>query len=299
MMRELKMIFRGAEGILLRQSPPFRKLTTIGTGGPARALVVPFTPGGLKEAVQRLSRAGVPYFTFGKGSNILVPDEGTESVAVWVAEGLTEVSFNGKGVTVEAGTTLPRAAVLAAASGLSGLEELAGIPGTVGGALVMNAGAFGREIGELVRWVELVTPEGETVRFERGDLVFEYRRTLFPVEGIVSRVCVNLTRGDRDAIFRRMRELNRERKQKQPWGEKTFGSVFKNPPGASAGKLLESAGLKGASVGDACVSKKHANFIVNRGRAKTRDVVALIELMRKKVREVHGVDLEPEVRRVA
>ncbi len=299
MIRELRKILKGIEGLEIKKSPPFRELTTVGTGGPAAALLIPATVFALSETIRRLEREGIPYFTFGRGSNILVPDEGVGKVAISLASGLTGVEFNGKGIRIESGTTLPRAAVLAAASDLSGLEELAGIPGTIGGAVMMNAGAFGREIGELVQWVEVATADGGLTRVDRDELVFSYRSFSMPVEGVLVKVCLKLKKGDRDVIFSRMRELNRERKEKQPWGEKTFGSVFKNPEGMSAGKLIDEAGLKGYTVGGACVSKKHGNFIVNLGNATTKDIVMLMEVMKDRVLRVHGVELEPEVRRVA
>jgi UDP-N-acetylmuramate dehydrogenase len=296
MTRVVKAILRGIPEVEVRKSPEFKKLTTIGTGGKACALVLPKTRRSLGEVIKRFSSENVRYFVFGKGSNILVPDKGVDMVAVGICQHLTDVQFNGRGVIAEGGTSLPRISVLCALSGLSGLEEFSGIPGTVGGALVMNAGAYGREIGELIQWVEIIDDNGEAHHVPSSMIDFRYRKTVFPVNGIVSRAYLVLAGAESERVFNKMRELNRKRREVQPWGEKTFGSVFKNPPGESAGKLIEEAGLKGLSVGSAMVSKKHANFIVNRGRARTRDVLRLMGRIKEIVYERREINLEPEVK---
>ncbi len=298
MQNRLKNILEGIEGISVVKSPPFSKLTTIGTGGEAAAMLIPLSLDGLRGALKAISVEGIPYFIFGGGSNILVPDEGIDQVSLSLKHSLSGVSFNGSGVVVEAGTALPRLSVLAAISDLSGLEELSGIPGSVGGAVMMNAGSFGRNICEFIRWLEIVDREGRVCRIKGADIQHGYRQTVFPVEGVVSRLYLELQRGVKERIFASMRKMNRMRKMKQPWGAKTFGSVFKNPEGGYAGKLIEEAGLSGLRIGDAEVSKKHANFIVNRGKAKSRDIDSLIKYMEKKVREENGIALEREVRYV-
>ncbi len=296
MKRDVREFLRGIRGVEVKRSPEFKKLTTIGTGGRARALVLPKSQKALGEVMKRLHGEEVKYFVFGRGSNILVPDGGVDMVAVGVCGHLTDVQFNGRGIIADGGTSLPRLSVLSALSGLSGLEEFSGIPGALGGALVMNAGAYGSEIGELVRWVEVVDEHGETHRVPPSLIDFGYRRAVFPVDGIVSRAYLVLVRGESERVFSRMRELNRRRKDIQPWGEKSFGSVFKNPPGESAGRLIEEAGLKGLRVGNARVSEKHANFIVNRGGARTRDVLSLISKVRQIISERKNIDLELEVK---
>ncbi len=200
-------------------------------------------------------------------------------------------------MVAEAGVMLPRLAVLCALSGLSGVEALSGIPGTVGGALTMNAGAYGRQIGELTDWAEIADAEGNIHRVEGRDIRFGYREAAFPLRGIVVRVGFHFSEGSRESVFERMRECNEKRRAEQPWGEKTFGSTFRNPPGReSAGALLERAGLKGVREGDACFSEKHANFLVNCGRATSTDVRRLMVRGQQTVQEESGVLLAPEVR---
>ncbi|NIO17699.1 MAG: UDP-N-acetylmuramate dehydrogenase [Deltaproteobacteria bacterium] len=296
MKSDVREVLRGIRGVEVKKSPEFKRLTTIGTGGRARALVLPKSQKALGEVMKRLRREEVKYFVFGRGSNIIVPDRGVDLVAVSICGHLTDVRFNGRGIIADGGTSLPRLSVLSALSGLTGLEEFSGIPGALGGALVMNAGAYGREIGELVRWVEVVDEQGETHRIPPSLIDFGYRKAVFPVHGIVSRAYLVLERGDSERVFSRMKELNRRRKDVQPWGEKSFGSVFKNPPGDSAGRLIEEAGLKGLRVGNARVSEKHANFIVNRGGARTRDVLSLISKVREIVSKRKNIDLELEVK---
>lgn len=296
MVRTVADIMGGIGEVKITRSPEFKNLTTIGTGGRADALILPVSRRSLAEVVKRLSREEVDYFVFGRGSNILVPDRGVDMVALGICEYLNNVRLNGMGVVAEGGTSLPRLAVLAALSGLSGLEELAGIPGTVGGALVMNAGAYGREMGELVQWIEVVDENGDMNRIPSSMIDFRYRKAVLPAGSVVCRACLELKESSKGRVFSKMRKLNRMRKEVQPWGEKTFGSVFKNPPGESAGKLVEEAGLKGFGVGGAGISKKHANFIINRGGASTDDVLFLIEKMKKAVYARRGINLEPEVK---
>jgi UDP-N-acetylmuramate dehydrogenase len=289
-------VLKGIKGVEVRKSPEFKKLTTIGTGGRADALVLPRSRASLSEVVKRLSGEKARYFIFGRGSNILVPDEGIDMVAVGLCKYLTDVRFNGTGVIAEGGTSLPRLAALSALSGLTGLEELSGIPGAVGGALIMNAGSYGREMGELIQWVEIIDENGEVNRVPSSMIDFQYRKTVLPIRGVVFRAYLKLGKSEAGRVFSRMKELNVRRKEVQPWREKTFGSVFKNPPGKSAGELIEETGLKGFNVGGAWVSEKHANFIVNRGKARTSDVLDLIEKIKRGVFERWKIHLEPEVK---
>ncbi len=292
----MRKILKSVKGVDVIESPPFKELTTIGTGGRAAACLLPSTTGALQAVMSLLHRDSISYFVFGRGSNILLPDGGVGNVAIGVGKGLSRVEVEGKKITVEGGTSLPRLAVLSALCGLSGMEELSGIPGSLGGAVTMNAGAFGKELGEIIKWVEVVGEGGKIHRFSRGQIRFTYRKSQFPVEGVVMRVCLGMGESEKEKVFHRMRILNRKRRSIQPWGEKTFGSVFKNPFGFSAGKLIEDSGLKGSSVGDAVVSKKHANFIVNRGSARSSDVAELIRRVIRTVSEKRGITLEREVK---
>ena len=276
-----------------------REYTTIGIGGAADRLVFPRSAAQVREVVVAEGRSGRPVQVLGAGSNLLVADGGVSATVLCTKKHLSKVVFLSDGsVVVEAGVMLPRLAVLCALSGLSGMEPLSGIPGTVGGALSMNAGAYGQSIGELTEWVEVVDADGEIHRVEARAIRFGYRETKYPVQGIVVRAGFRFGPGTREAVFERMRQVNEKRRASQPWGERTFGSAFRNPPGGagSAGELLERAGMKGEREGDACFSEKHANFLVNRGRATAADVRRLLSRGQSAVRVSCRVLLLPEVK---
>lgn len=272
--------------------------TTVGIGGPAPLIVFPRSPAEVRALVSAAREAGEELLPLGAGSNLLVADEGVDRKVLCLKKNMGKVMFApGGAVVAEGGTMLPRMAVLCGLSGLSGFEELAGIPGTVGGALTMNAGAYGRAVGEVVEWVEVVSGDGGLHRVEAREIGFSYRHASFPVEGVVVRAAFRLAASSPDPVFARMKEINEKRRESQPWGERTFGSTFLRPAaGPSAGELLERAGMKGFRSGDAAFSRKHANFIVNLGRATAADVVRLIARGREAVRAMSGVELVTEVR---
>jgi UDP-N-acetylenolpyruvoylglucosamine reductase len=276
-----------------------REYTTIGIGGPADRMVFPRSPAQVRQLVVAEGREGRPIRVLGAGSNLLVADGGVSATVLCTKKHLSKVVFLSAGsVVAEAGVMLPRMAVLCALSGLSGMEPLSGIPGTVGGALSMNAGAFGQNIGALTEWVEVVDAGGKIHRVEAREIRFGYREAKYPVEGIVVRASFRFAPGTRESVFERMRQTNEKRRASQPWGEKTFGSAFRNPPGdvGKARELLERAGMKGEREGDACFSEKHANFLVNRGRATAADVRRLLSRGQSAVRVTCGVLLLPEVK---
>jgi len=275
-----------------------RDHTTIGIGGAADRVAFPRSPAEVREILASERRAGRAVHVLGAGSNLLVSDAGVGGTVLCTKRHLSKVVFLSDGsVVAEAGVMLPRLAVLCALSGLSGMEPLSGIPGTVGGALTMNAGACGRCIGDLTEWVEVVDDAGVVHRLEARAVRFGYREASFPVDGIVVRAGFRFAEGTREAVFERMRQLNEKRRASQPWGEKTFGSTFRNPPGPEgAGRLLERSGMKGVCEGDACFSEKHANFLVNRGRATAADVRRLMDRGRDAVLATSGVLLLPEVK---
>jgi len=276
-----------------------REYTTIGIGGAADRLVFPRSAAQVREVVVAEGRSGRPVQVLGAGSNLLVADGGVSATVLCTKKHLSKVVFLSDGsVVAEAGVMLPRLGVLCALSGLSGMEQLSGIPGTVGGALLMNAGAYGKSIGELVEWVEVVDAEGTIHRLEAREIRFGYRETKYPVQGIVVRGGFRFGPGAREAVFEQMRQVNEKRRASQPWGERTFGSSFRNPPGGagSARELLERAGMKGEREGDACFSTKHANFLVNQGRATAADVRRLLSRGQSAVRLSCGVLLLPEVK---
>jgi UDP-N-acetylmuramate dehydrogenase len=275
-----------------------RDHTTIGIGGAADRVAYPRSPAEVRDLLAAERQAGRPVRTLGAGSNLLVSDGGVSGTVLCTKKHLSKVVFLGdRSVVAEAGVMLPRLAVLCALSGLSGMEPLSGIPGTVGGALTMNAGAFGRRIGEMTEWVELALEGGELRRVEARAIRFDYREAEYPVQGVIVRAGFRFTEGTREAVFGLMRQLNEKRRASQPWGEKTFGSTFRNPPGAEgAGRLLERAGMKGRCEGDACFSSMHANFLLNRGRATAAEVRRLMARGQDAVRETAGVLLVPEVK---
>jgi UDP-N-acetylmuramate dehydrogenase len=275
-----------------------RDHTTIGIGGKVDRLVFPRSVGEIQEVLASERAANRNVKVLGAGSNLLVSDEGVRETVVALRKNMGRAVLGPRGGAVaDAGVMLPRFAVLCALSDLSGAEALAGIPGTIGGALVMNAGAYGRTMGELVEWVEIVDAKGELHRVPAKEIRFAYRTAEFPVVGIIVRARFLLRPGRSGDSFARMKAINERRRATQPWGERTFGSTFKNPPeGESAGVLLERAGMKGAREGDAAYSEKHANFMVNRGRATASQVLRLIARGREAVYSLAGVSLATEVR---
>lgn len=280
----------------IKKNAPLSKYTTFGIGGPADLMALPQTVKELKEVLDFVEAEGIPFFILGGGSNVLFKDEGFRGMVIRMSA-LNGIEFKRNIVEVEAGMNLTRLINLAAREGLSGLEPLYGIPGEIGGAVVMNAGSFGREIRELLTSAKLITWEGEEVELPVDELGLSYRRSKIPEMGVITSVKLELVQSDPDKILDLMQEYLEKRTATQPYGERTAGCVFKNPrePHPPAGELLEKVGLKGYRIGGAKYSEIHANFIVNSGSATFRDVVELIELGKKKVREEFGIELEEEV----
>jgi len=275
-----------------------RDHTTMGIGGTVDRLVFPRSVREIREVLLSERAADRKVKVLGAGSNLLVSDDGVRETVIGLRKNMGQMVFGPRGsVVADAGVMLPRFAVLCALSALSGAEELGGIPGTIGGALVMNAGAYGRAVGELVEWVEIVDANGELHRIPAKEIRFSYRTAEFPAKGIIVRAEFRLRPGRSGDSFSRMKAINERRRASQPWGERTFGSTFRNPPeGESAGVLLERAGMKGAREGDAAYSEKHANFMVNRGRATASQVLTLIARGREAVYSLAGVSLATEVK---
>lgn len=270
-------------------------LTTLGCGGPAAFLIEADSAARLAAILDVVNAGGLPWFVLGRGTNLLVADSGWDGLIIRPAGGLTVCEQEGELLRCGAGVPLPRAAGIAAEAGLSGLEPLAGIPGSIGGAITMNAGAFGRDIGELTESVELCLP-GEVRLLTAVEAGFAYRGTSLPAGAVVASATLRLRPGDPRMVRQATLDYRRQRDASQPKGS-TCGSVFKNPPGEkSAGQLLDGAGCKGLSAGGAAVSGQHANFIINQGGATAADVLTLIDRCRELVRESTGILLEPEVR---
>ncbi len=278
---------------------PLARLTTVRTGGPADFFARPDGDGSLAELLAWADGEGLDVGVVGSGSNLLVADEGFRGLVIKLDGDLARIDRDGERLLCGGGARLPQAAARAAREGLAGLEFGVNIPGTVGGAVRMNANAYGGDLSRVLEWVDVATPAG-TDRRAPGDLGFAYRRSSLGPREIVARASFTLDPADPEAVKATLADMRRRRREAQPSGIKTFGSTFKNPEdpraeGRSAGVLLDAAGARGLTVGDARFSEKHANFVENRGEATTADVVALMAEGRRLVHERFGIALEPEV----
>ncbi len=290
--RELGALF----GARLVAARPLADLTSFQIGGPADYFISVETENELAAALGAAYQTSTPAFCLGAGTNLLVSDRGVRGLVVHLGRGLAKIEIDGVRVVAGAAAQFGLLVETVVERGLGGLEFGEGIPGTVGGGLVMNAGAFGGEIAKVVTCIHGVTREGACLALASGEIGFAYRRTNLPPGFVISRVEFDLAPAERQSLKTRVDELRARRASRQPRGVPNAGSVFKNPPGAFAGRLLEGAGLKGRRLGGAAFSDQHANFIVNLGGARADEVRALMELARIKVREQSGVWLEPEVR---
>ena len=279
------------------QDESMAKHTSFRIGGPAKRMAFPETREQLVLLTGFLQEAGVDPLLIGNGTNLLVADEGLDTVVIDTSAKLSHIELTGEGeITADAGVSLAKLALFAWKSGLMGLEFAHGIPGTLGGGVVMNAGAYGGELKDVVTKVTALYPDGVKV-LKPAELDFSYRHSVFSTgEGIVLGAKLKLEPGDKDAIKAKMDELMARRKASQPLELPSAGSTFKRPTGYFAGPLIEGCGLKGCRVGGAEVSPKHAGFVVNVGGATCADVLALIEKVQKTVYDAHGVMLEPEVK---
>ena len=277
---------------------PMARFTTFRVGGPADVLVNIDSAAEISVALRAARAAGVPVTIIGNGSNLLVRDGGIRGLVMRISQPMSAITREGDTLHVQAGATLPAVAGFAQRSGLEGLAPMAGIPGTIGGAVIMNAGAYGGEMSQVVTRVDAIArSDGKPIRFEGRALGFAYRHSAMMDAGvIVTDVTLRLTPGDPDAIARRTEELLVARREKQPLEYPSAGSTFKRPEGAFAAKLIDDAGLKGLRIGDAQVSEKHAGFIVNLGSATASDILALMAEVQSRVRAASGITLEPEVR---
>ncbi len=275
--------------------------TSIRIGGPADYFVLPRDLTDLQRIFRH--RSGTPLFILGEGTNLLVGDKGIRGVVISLKDSFKNIRkpvFSDAGdaarVKAGAGVKLSYLAKYVGKYGLTGIEHLVGIPGSVGGAVIMNAGAEGTEIGPFIKSVTVVTPEGALETLSGEEIVFKYRKSVFPSEvGVIIEAELELKKGDMAAIHKKMESHLSNRSAKQPLTIPNSGSIFKNPPGDTAGRLIEAAGLKGHTIGEAGISLKHANFIVNKGEASAGDVLQLITHVKEVVEEKSGVRLEAEI----
>lgn len=287
---------KAGEGLSLDH--PMKTHTTFQVGGEAEAFYNATDLKGLAEVVAYLVREQIPYWVIGSGSNILVKDEGVEGVVIRLSGSLAGIQYGPERNTLMggAGLSIQKLLFTCRDRGLGGLEFLSGIPGTLGGAVAMNAGAFGKEVGERVEAIRVITPAGGLLEREKEDLQFSYRSLQLNKGAIITHVRVKLESVGREAVSERMAGYLRQKKALQPLGYPSAGSVFKNPVGDYAGRLIEGAGLKGKRVAGAMISRRHANFIVNTGGATASDILALMNLVQQEVNRISGIQLEPEIR---
>ena len=275
---------------------PLRRYTAWKIGGPAEALLEPQSTEELIEAVEKAREHGITVTVLGGGTNVLVLDGGVRGLTIRLAKALKNVEVSGASVTADAGVLYPVLANTTAARGLAGLEFATGIPGTVGGAVYMNAGAYGSETREVLVWAD-VFRDGGVVRMRNGDLDLSYRRSALHEnpDWIVLRAGYALSPGDPEELKARIREFRAQRMNGSP-NKPSCGSTFKRPENDFPGRVIEAAGLKGTRVGQLEVSPVHANYLVNHGGGTAKEALKLIELVREKVRERLGIELEAEVR---
>lgn len=291
---------RSLPGLRLKLAEPLARFTSMKIGGPADYFIDVDDGAALAAVLPLLRRHDTPVCLLGNGTNVLVSDRGVRGAVLHLGGEFKKVVWHDEGDSVRvavgaayAVTQLVREAVR---KGYAGLEFAEGIPGSVGGALVMNAGAYGSEFEKVVEQVEAVNAAGEPLLFARAEMTFTYRDSHLPAGIVVTRVAIRLQKAEAVAVSSKLRELVGKRKSSQPSGNPNSGSMFRNPPGDFAGRLIEAAGLKGKRVGQAQIAERHGNFIVNLGGAKADDVRQLMELARSEVQRQFGVALIPEVK---
>ncbi len=279
----------------IKRNEPMSKYTSWQVGGPADYYLKPAGLAELSEIISFRNKHQLPLFIFGNGTNLLVLDGGIRGLVVHIGEAFSYIRYRDDLIEAGAGTSVTGLAREAASRGLGGIEFTAGIPGSLGGAVIMNAGAFGGHIGECVDSVQVIGSAGAVCTLGREELVFGYRTSNLPEKGIVTQVCLQAEKCDPEESLQKIEYFMAERRRRHP-ALASAGSVFRNLTDRPAGKLIENAGGKGMCVGGAQVSEQHANFIINRGDASAADILRLIEKVRNLVKEKYGVGLKPEVR---
>ncbi len=297
MMRDYKEEAMGLiEGRVLFDAP-MKRYTSIKVGGPADCLLFPKSPKELKKVILRARTRGIPLYVLGRGTNLIVLDRGIRGWVVSLREGMKKAWIEeGEWLEAEAGCTLQELVRFSIRKELTGLEPFFGIPGTVGGGLVMNAGAWGAELKDIVHSVTFMNEKGEQIERSRSRLRFSYRRLTFPPSWIILKGSFHLKKGRKEEILERVKSFSEMRRRTQPLDYPSAGSIFKNPREGTAGKWIDEIGLKGFRIGQAMISDRHANFIINLGRATAEEVLRLIEWVEKRVYEEKGIFLEREVK---
>ena len=273
-----------------------KKHTTYGIGGPADLMIFPKSKQDLIKVIEIINKNKIQLTILGSGSNVLVSDNGIRGAVISLKNSLKKIEVDDNILYAECGTMLGKIVKHAVKNNLIGLENLNGVPGTLGGALIMNAGAWGGEISENLIHVEVINSKSEIQKIQKKDLNFSYRQSSFNKDDILLSAKFNLKKADKDIIKENFIEAQSGRKKSQPLNKRSAGSLFKNPKNNSAGKLLDEAGLKGFSIGDAKISEKHANFFINDGDASSRDMLMLIKKAHKEVKDKFNVNLSLEVK---
>jgi UDP-N-acetylmuramate dehydrogenase len=275
---------------------PMRQFTSMKVGGPADSLLFPKDADELKKVIRFARRKKIPFLILGKGTNLVVRDKGVRGWVINLTQGMKKIKIGGEMIEAEAGLSLQQLVQFSIQKGLTGLEPFYGIPGTVGGGLAMNAGAWGAELKDVLLSVTLMKEDGEIVERSRSRLRFSYRGLVIPPSWIILKGRFQLKKGKKEETLERVKSYSEMRKRKQPLDYPSAGSIFKNPKEGPAGKWIEEAGLKGFRIGQAMVSDRHANFIINLGKAKAEEVIRLMEFVEKKIYEEKGISLEREVK---
>ena len=285
----------GGEAVFINE--PMRGHTTFRTGGPADLFIMPKSIEDVKISLKILQEHKVPILVIGNGSNLLVADKGIRGAVLHIGPRMSQIVVEGETLTAQGGALLSAVSAKAAEHALTGLEFASGIPGSLGGGITMNAGAYGNEMKDVLDSVTVLTKELEVKNLSANELKLSYRHSILPEkEYILLSAVLKLRSGDIESIRTKMRELGEQRREKQPLQYPSAGSTFKRPEGYFAGKLIQDAGLKGKTIGGAQVSEKHSGFVINIGDATTQDILDLIAFCQKTVFEKFGVSLETEVK---
>lgn len=285
----------GSDNVKLQE--PMSKHTTFRIGGPADFYLCPHSTKEVQQTIQICKEENLPYFILGNGSNLLVSDKGYRGVIIQLWKNFSDISVKDCCITAKAGALLSKVAAEALEEGLTGMEFASGIPGTIGGAVFMNAGAYGGEMKDIIKEVKVLDDQGEVRVLSNEEMKLGYRTSIVKEKGYtVLSAVLQLKKGEVSVIRETMEDLKNRRTSKQPLDMPSAGSTFKRPEGYFAGKLIMDSGLRGFSVGGAQVSEKHCGFVVNKGGATAEDVTALIREVQRRVKEKFGVELETEVR---
>jgi UDP-N-acetylmuramate dehydrogenase len=296
-MEKILLKLQEAEVGKVVENEPLAKHTTIKIGGPAEIFVEPSSIEDLKKTMDTVTESGVPWRAIGRGSNLLVGDSGIKGVVIKLGKGLDHLDVDGDTITAGGGYSLIKLTTVISKQGLSGLQFAGGIPGSVGGAVYMNAGAHGSDMSKILVKAHILFEDGTMEWLTAEELEFSYRTSLLQKKrpGICLEAVLKLEKGNREEIVAELQKNKDYRRETQPWDHPNCGSVFRNPLPHYAGQLIQESGLKGYQIGGAKISELHGNFIVNTGNATAKDVLDLIDFVKKTIYEKHGVKMETEV----